>query len=317
MRRKFDRVQRAENEFDVIVAGAGIAGLTAALTAARLGRKTMVLAGNLLGGQLLSIETVDGFPGFPDGIPGYDLCPIAQEQAQNAGAEFLQTTIDGLTREGDGWKVETGEGVLAGRAVIVATGAALKHLGVPGEEAFSGKGVSHCATCDGPFFKSKVTVVVGGGDSALQEALTLAQFSAKTIIVNRAPQLTGQAVYRQRVADNATIEVRNDATVTEILGNGSVSGVRITSGGATSDLLVAGVFVYIGLKPEAEFLARVLTLDGDGAVPTDRAMRTSLAGICAAGTVRSGAAGRAAASAGDGSVAAVTIDRYLSDGTWS
>ncbi len=317
MRRKFDGVQRVENEFDVIVAGAGIAGLTAALTAARLGRKTMVLAGNLLGGQLLSIETVDGFPGFPDGIPGYDLCPIAQEQAQNAGAEFLQTTIDGLTREGDGWKVATGEGDLTARAVIVATGAALKHLGVPGEEAFSGKGVSHCATCDGPFFKSKDTVVVGGGDSALQEALTLAQFAAKTIIVNRAPQLTGQALYRQRVADNATIEVRNDATVTEILGNGSVSSVRIASGGATSDLPVAGVFVYIGLAPEAEFLAGVLTLDTDGAVPTDSAMRTSLPGICAAGTVRAGAAGRAAASAGDGSVAAITIDRYLSDGTWS
>ncbi len=316
MRRKFGRVQ-AENEFDVIVAGAGIAGLTAALTAARLGRKTMVLAGNLLGGQLLSIETVDGFPGFPDGIPGYDLCPIAQEQAQNAGAEFLQTTIDGLTREGDGWKVATGEGELIARAVIVATGAALKHLGVPGEEAFSGKGVSHCATCDGPFFKSKDTVVVGGGDSALQEALTLAQFAAKTIIVNRAPQLTGQALYRQRVADNAMIEVRNDAMVTEILGNGSVSGVRIASGGATSDLPVAGVFVYIGLKPEAEFLAGVLTLDGEGAVPTDSAMRTSLPGICAAGTVRAGSAGRAAASAGDGSVAAITIDRFLSDGTWS
>jgi thioredoxin reductase (NADPH) len=304
-------------DFEVIVAGAGIAGLTAALTAARLGRKTMVLAGNLLGGQLLSIETVDGFPGFPDGIPGYDLCPIAQEQAQNAGAEFLQTTIEGLTREGDGWKVATGEGDLTARAVIVATGAALKHLGVPGEDALGGKGVSHCATCDGPFYKSKIAAVVGGGDSALQEALTLAQFTAKTIIVNRAPELTGQAVYRERVAENPTIEVRNDATVTEILGERSVSGVRVAAGGATSDLPVDGVFVYIGLKPEAEFLTGTLTLDANGAIPTDSAMRTSLTGVCAAGTVRTGAAGRAAASAGDGSVAAITIDRYLSDGAWS
>jgi thioredoxin reductase (NADPH) len=304
------------DDFDVIVAGAGIAGLTAALTSARLGRKTMVLAGNLLGGQLLSIETVDGFPGFPDGIPGYDLCPIVQEQAENAGAEFLQTTIDGLTREGEGWKVTTGEGDLTARAVIVATGAALKRLGVPGEEAFAGKGVSHCATCDGPFYKNKIAAVVGGGDSALQEALTLAQFAAKTIIVNHAPELTGQAVYRQRVAENSTIEVRNGATVSEILGNGSVSAVRVASGGASSDMPVDGVFVYIGLKPEAEFLAAALTLDGDGAVPTDSAMRTSLTGVCAAGTVRAGAAGRAAASAGDGSVAAITIDRYLSGGEW-
>ncbi len=306
----------AEPDFEVIVAGAGIAGLTAALTAARLGRKTLVLAGGLLGGQLLSIETVDGFPGFPDGIPGYDLCPIAQEQAQNAGAEFLQTTIDGLTRDGDVWRVATGEGDLTARAVIIATGAALKHLGVPGEDAFSGKGVSHCATCDGPFVKNKIAAVVGGGDSALQEALTLAQFAAKTIIVNRAPELTGQAAYKVRVAENPTIEVRNDATVTEILGKGSVSAVRVASAGATSDVAVNGVFVYIGLKPEAEFLASVLALDAGGAIPTDGAMRTSLPGICAAGTVRSGSAGRSAASAGDGSVAAITIDRFLNGGTW-
>jgi thioredoxin reductase (NADPH) len=304
------------HDFEVIVAGAGIAGLTAALTAARLGRKTMVLSGALLGGQLLSIQTVDGFPGFPEGIPGYDLCPIAQEQAQNAGAEFSQTTIEGLTRDGDGWKVATGEGDMTARAVIIATGAALKHLGVPGEEEFSGKGVSHCATCDGPFLKNKIAAVVGGGDSALQEALTLAQFAAKTIIVNRAPELTGQAGYRHLVAANPTIEVRNGATVAEILGNGSVSAVRVARGGATSDIQVDGVFVYIGLKPEANFLGANVTLGADGAIPTDSAMRTSLKGVCAAGMVRAGAAGRAAASAGDGSVAAISVDRYLTDGNW-
>jgi thioredoxin reductase (NADPH) len=304
------------HDFEVIVAGAGIAGLTAALTAARLGRKTMVLSGALLGGQLLSIQTVDGFPGFPEGIPGYDLCPIAQEQAQNAGAEFSQTTIEALTRDGDGWKVVTGEGDMTARAVIIATGAALKHLGVPGEEEFSGKGVSHCATCDGPFLKNKIAAVVGGGDSALQEALTLAQFAAKTIIVNRAPELTGQAGYRHLVAANPTIEVRNGATVAEILGNGSVSAVRVARGGATSDIQVDGVFVYIGLKPEANFLGANVTLGADGAIPTDSAMRTSLKGVCAAGMVRAGAAGRAAASAGDGSVAAISVDRYLTDGNW-
>ena len=303
-------------DYDVIVAGAGIAGLTAALTAARLGRKTMVLSGAMLGGQLLSIQTVDGFPGFPEGIPGYDLLPIAQEQAQTAGAEFAMTTMDGLTPDGDGWKVATGEGDMSARAVIVATGAVLKHLGVPGEEAFTGKGVSHCATCDGPFLKNKIAAVVGGGDSALQEALTLAQFAAKTIIVNRAAELTGQAGYRQLVAENATIEVRNDATVAEILGNGTVSAVRVVTGGATSDVPVDGVFVYVGLEPEANFLGACLTLDADGAIPTDGAMRTSLKGVCAAGMVRVGAAGRAAASAGDGSVAAISIDRYLNDGHW-
>jgi len=303
-------------DFEVIIAGAGIAGLTAALTAARLGRKTMVLGGDLLGGQLLSIETVDGFPGFPDGIPGYDLCPIAQEQAQNAGAEFLQTTLNALTRDGDGWKVATGEGELSARALIIATGAALKRLGVPGEQEFTNKGVSHCATCDGPFLKNKTAAVVGGGDSALQEALTLAQFAAKTIIVNRAAELTGQAGYRQRIAENPTIEVRNGTMVVEILGDGKVSAVRVEGDGTISEVPVEGVFVYIGLNPEAAFLAAHLTLGADGAIPTDSAMRTTLQGICAAGMVRAGAAGRAAASAGDGSVAAISVDRYLTDGTW-
>ena len=303
-------------DFEVIVAGAGIAGLTAALTAARLGRKTMVLSGALLGGQLLNIQTVDGFPGFPEGIPGYDLCPIAQEQAQTAGAEFAMTTLDGVTPDGDGWKIATGEGDMTARAVIVATGAALKPLEVPGEEEFTGKGVSHCATCDGPFYKNKVVAVAGGGDSALQEALTLAQFAAKTIIVNRAAELTGQAGYRQLVAENATIEVRNGATVAAILGNGAVSAVRVADGGGTTDVVVDGVFVYIGLTPEAEFLRGQMVLDADGAIPTDAAMRTTLRGVCAAGTVRAGAAGRAAASAGDGSVAAITVDRYLHDGHW-
>lgn len=304
------------HDFDVIVAGAGIAGLTAALTTARLGRKTMVLSGDMLGGQLLSIERVDGFPGFPEGIPGYDLCPIAQEQAMNAGAEFAQTNVESLAREGDGWKVTTGEGDMTARAIIIATGAALKHLDVPGEARFTGKGVSHCATCDGPFLKNKVAAVIGGGDSALQEALTLAQFAAKTIIVNKAPELTGQASYRHLIAENSAIEVRNGATVEEILGEATVSAVRVSGGDGTSDLNVDGVFVYIGLKPEAAFLAGNLTLGAGGAIPTDGAMRTSLKGICAAGTVRVGAAGRAAASAGDGTVAAISVDRYLVDGDW-
>ncbi len=305
------------HDFEVVVAGAGIAGLTAALTAARLGRKTMVLSGVMLGGQLLSIQTVDGFPGFPEGIPGYDLCPLAQEQAQSAGAEFTMTTMDGLSADGDDWKIATGEGELRTRAVIVATGAQLKHLGVPGEDEFTGKGVSHCATCDGPFLKDKIAAVVGGGDSALQEALTLAQFAAKTIVVNRAAELTGQAGYRQLVAAHPAIEVRNGSTVAAILGDDSVSGLRVASNGETADVAVDGVFVYVGLRPDTDFLGTVLPLDASGAIPTDAAMRTSLRGVCAAGMVRAGAAGRAAASAGDGSVAAISIDRYLNDGTWA
>ena len=304
------------HDYDVIVAGSGIAGLTAALTCARLGRKTMVVAGDVLGGQLLSIEKVEGYPGFPEGIPGYDLCPIAQEQAMSAGAEFSQTNVESISPEGDGWKVTTGEGEMTARAIIIATGTALKHLDVPGEEKFTGNGVSHCATCDGPLLKNKVAVVVGGGDSAMQEALTLSQFVSQVVMINKAGELTGQASYRQLVGENSKIEVRNNATVAEILGEAAVSAVRVQNGGATSDVPANGVFVFVGLKPETGFLDGFVKLVADGGVETDGAMRTKLKGIAAAGTVRAGAAGRAASAAGDGSLAAITVDRYLADGNW-
>jgi len=305
-----------DQSYDIVVAGAGIAGLTAALTAARLGRKTLVLSGDVLGGQLLSIEKVDGYPGFPDGVPGYDLCPIAQEQAMTAGAEFESAEITGLEPSGDGIKISTTVGDVSARAVIVATGANLKHLGVPGEDRLEGKGVSHCATCDGPLLKGKVAAIVGGGDSALQEALTLAEFTSKTIILNNADSLTGQQAYRERVESNAKIEVRNNTTVEEILGDTAVTGLKLKSSGGESQIESAGVFVYIGLEPASGFLNGKVKVDAKGAVPTDGQMRTELRGVFAAGTIRAGAQGRAAASAGDGATAAIAADQYLRDGQW-
>jgi thioredoxin reductase (NADPH) len=306
------------HDFDIVVAGGGIAGLTAALTAARLGRRTHVLTGDVLGGQLISIEKIDGYPGFPDGIPGYDLCPIAQEQAAAAGAEFASTELKSLAPDADGWKLTTGDDNFSARGVIIATGAALKHLGVPGEDRLHGKGVSHCATCDGPLMRNKIVAVAGGGDSALQEALTLAQFVSKVIVLERGPALSGQKAYRDRVAAESKIEVRTNATVEEVLGDAALTGLRIRdmSAGTTSELEVGGLFVYIGLAPSGAVLNGRLALDAAGAVPTDGLMRTELKGICAAGTVRTGAIGRAASSAGDGAMAAMTLSRYLDDGTW-
>ena len=304
-------------EFDIIVAGAGIAGLSAALTAARLGRRTMVLSGDVPGGQLLNIEKIDGYPGFPDGVPGYDLCPIAQEQAQNAGAEFSATTITGLTADGDGWSVATGDGVLTARGVVLATGAQFKPLGVPGEERLKGKGVSECATCDGPLLKSKVVAVVGGGDSAMQEALTLANFASKVVMLHLGDALAGQGVYRDAVTGNGKIELRPNSTVAEILGDEVVTGVRVKSGdGGTAELAVSAVFPFIGLHPSTAFLDGGLALDNAGAILTDAAMRTRLKGVCAAGAVRAGTPGRAAGAAGEGASAAIALDRYLTDGAW-
>lgn len=305
-------------EFDVVIAGCGIAGLSAALTSARRGRKTLVLAGDMLGGQLLSIAKIDGYPGFPEGIPGYDLCPMTQEQAVAAGAEFAATELQHLDAQDGRWHIVAGDGeAYVARGIVIATGAGLKALGVPGEERLSGKGVSHCASCDAPLLRGRTAIVVGGGDSAAQEALTLAEFAAKVIILQRGATLTAQQAYRDLVTAQPKIELRCNTIVEEILGDTNVTGARIRdASGTTANLDSAGVFVYIGLQPNNAVLNGRIALDQEGRVPTDGWMRTGLRGVCAAGAVRSGWLGRAAISAGDGATAALAIDRFLSDGAW-
>ncbi len=304
--------------YDIVVAGGGIAGMTAGMAAAQLGRRTLVLTGDVIGGQLLSIEKVEGIPGHPDGIPGYDLCPMAQEQAAAAGAEFAPAVLQGFQQQGEMWRLVTSDSEFSARAVIIATGSSLKELGIPGEARLHGKGVSHCATCDGPLLRNRVAAVVGGGDSAMQEALTLAPFAQRVMLINRGAALTGQAAYRGRIAANTKIDVRHSTTVEEVLGEATVSGIRIRDGvsNATTDVECAGLFVYVGLAPNVGPLNGLMALDDTSHVPVDQDMRTTLAGIFAAGTVRSGSPGRAVSSAGDGASAAIAADRYLADGIW-
>lgn len=304
--------------YDVLIAGGGVAGLTAGLTSARAGRTTRVLTSAVLGGHLVSIERIDGYPGFPDGVPGYDLCPIIQEQAAGAGAEFSATTATGLHADDGRWRVTTGDGDVRARAIVVASGTTLKTLGIPGEEQLRGKGVSHCASCDAPLLRNRVVGVVGGGDSALQEALTLAQHAARVIILHRGTAFSAQAAYVQQVKDNPKIEVRFGTVVEEAVGDGGLKSVRArsVSDGKTDELELSGLFIYVGLAPATAWLDGVVALDASGRIPVDGEMRSSLPGLLAAGTVRAGSAGRAASAAGDGAVAALGADRYLRDGTW-
>jgi len=284
------------DELDVLVAGGGIAGLTAGLTAARLGLRTQVLTGGPTGGLLLSIEQIEGYPGFPDGVPGYELCPIAQEMAEAAGAEFSFAEASSLERADGGWQVAADDGTYFTRAVIVATGARMKELGVPGEEKLRGRGVSHCASCDAPLLRDKVAVVVGGGDSALQEALTLAGSVARVTVLQLGDELTAQETYRRRVEEHERIEVRLGVTVEEILGDENVTGVRTSDGELDAD----AVFPFVGLEPNLDWL---------GEQPLDAP------GLFAAGIVRPGAVGRAAAAAGDGAAAALSAHGYLTEAT--
>lgn len=307
-----------DTEFDVVIAGGGIAGLTAAVTAAHLGRRTLVLTGDVPGGQLMSIEKIDGYPGFPEGVPGYDLCPMLQDQAAAAGAEFMMTGLERLDAQDGLWRVTTGEGDILARAVIVATGSSLKKLDVPGEQRLTGNGVSQCASCDAPLLRDRIVAVVGGGDSAMQEALTLAAFASKVIILHRGDALTGQACYRDRVTAHQKIDIHFDTAVTEILGEAKVTGLRTRKSrdGAVADLEIAAIFAYVGLQPNTAVLQDSLSLDLAGRIPTDSWMRSKLAGVCAAGIVRSQSPCRAVSAAGDGASAAVTVDRYLMDGSW-
>jgi thioredoxin reductase (NADPH) len=305
------------SDYDVVIAGGGVAGLTAGLTLARVGRKTRVLTGAALGGHLVSIERIDGYPGFPEGVPGYDLCPIIQEQAVNAGAEFDAAEAAALSAESGGWRVATGQADLRARAVVIATGTTLKTLGIPGEEQFRGKGVSHCASCDAPLLRNRTVGVVGGGDSALQEALTLAQHAARVVILHRGTAFSAQAAYVQQVNNHPKIETRFRTVVEEALGDGGLKSVRTrsVSDGKTDELELAGLFVYVGLAPVTSWLGDVVALDASGRVAVDGEMRSSVPGLFAAGTVRAGSAGRAASAAGDGALAALSADRYVREGS--
>jgi len=308
----------SDAEYDVVIAGGGVAGLSAGLTSARAGRKTHVLTGPALGGLLISIERIDGYPGFPDGVPGYDLGPIIQEQAVAAGAAFSAMEAISLHSDGERWCVTTGQGDVFARAVVIATGTTLKTLGIPGEEQLRGKGVSHCASCDAPLLRGRIVGVVGGGDSALQEALTLAQHAARVLIIHRSTAFTAQAAYIQQVRENPKIEVRFSTVVEEAVGNGALTGVRTrhVNDGKTEHVELAGLFVYVGLAPATAWLDGVVALEASGRIAVDGELRTNQRGVFAAGTVRAGSVGRAASAAGDGAAVALSVDRYLKDGRW-
>jgi len=298
-------------EHDVIIIGSGLAGLTAGLFSARQGLSTLVFESNIPGGHLISIEKIEDFPGFPDGVSGYEICPNLQRQASDNGAEFQRIEVLRLEAGNQTWSVVTEEASYQAKAVIVATGSTLKHLGVPGEEKLMGRGVSHCASCDGPMYNGQTVGVVGGGDSALQEALTLANYADKVLLFHQEDSFAAQQTYVQRVLDNSKITPRYQTVVEEILGDEVVTGVRVRQSGETIQVEFTGIFIYVGLQPNTVLLRDLVKLTDTGHVPTDNWMKTAGTGLYAVGDIRQDSARQAITSAGDGATAAIAACRYI------
>ena len=300
---------------NVIIVGSGPAGYTAALYAARAQLKPLVIEGVQSGGALMTTTEVENFSGFPDGVMGPDLMDSMRKQAERFGAELLTDDATRLDLAGDIKRVYVGDTEYRAHAVILATGSAWRPLNVPGEQALLGHGVSSCATCDGFFFRNHNIVVVGGGDSAVEEASFLTRFAQSVTIVHRRDELRASKIMAERALSNPKITMRWNSVITEILeDDGKVGGVRLrdTVTGEQSTLDVTGVFVAIGHDPRSELFVGQIDLDADGYVIVDSpGTRTSLPGVFAAGDVVDRTYRQAVTAAGTGCAAALDAERYL------
>jgi thioredoxin reductase (NADPH) len=297
-------------EFDVVIVGAGVAGLTAAMVAARHGLKVVVVDQIGVGGRISTAERIENFPGFPQGLAGHELGPLLHEQAESAGASFVLDTVTAIA-PGERHIVRGATETFRAGAIIIAAGSSPRSLGIAGEERLRGRGVSHCASCDGPFFKGQEVGIVGGGDAALDEALVLAEHASRVTVFHRGLTLRAQHALIERAGGK--ISVMLNTVVEEILGEDAVASVRLreVTSGATRAQALKALFVQVGAEPNTTFLRGVLALDPMGHIETDAMMRTSVAGIFAAGDIRKSSVAQLAAVAGDGATAAIAAFRYL------
>ena len=300
----------------VIIIGSGPAGYTAAIYAARANLEPLVIASSVeAGGELMNTTEVENFPGFPEGIQGPELMAKMQEQAEKFGAEVVYDDVVSLDLDGDVKRVTLGSGAShEAESVVFATGSAPRKIGIEGESRLSGRGVSYCATCDGFFFRERTIAVVGGGDSAMEEATFLTKFASKVYVIHRREELRASKIMQERAFKNDKIEFVWNSEVVDILGEDAVSGVVLEStvDGSRRELALDGIFVAIGYDPRVHLVHGKLDLTEAGTVWVDgRSSRTSVPGVFAAGDVIDPTYRQAVTAAGSGTVAALDVEHYL------
>lgn len=305
--------------YDLVIIGGGPAGLTAGLYGARAGLKTLLLEGASSVSQITVTDLIENYPGIPEGINGFDLIEKYKQQALQFGMVLANGDVESIVRSqwGDveGWVIGAGDRHYEALAVIVATGAHWRRLGVPGEEAFIGKGVSFCATCDGPFFRNREVVVVGGGNTAVQEAIFLTHFASKVTVVHRRNRLRASGVLPQRAFANPKIDFAWNALVDEIIGTEGVQSIRIRDVNTAETRVVPaeGIFIFVGLIPNTEFVRGLVELDQGGHILVDADMRTSAKGIFAGGDCTRKLLRQVVTACGDGATAAYAAQLYVED----
>lgn len=306
------------NEYDVLIVGGGLAGLTAGIYASRYGLHTAIIEQMMGGAQIINLEKIENFPGFPEGISGAELGPAAQEQAMDSGAEFIMAEANNVSNDGDYKVVHSDAGDYRAKTVIMAAGSSLRKMGIPGEDEFYGRGVSHCATCDGPMFMGETVGVVGGGDSAADEALTLTEYAGKVVLFHRRDEFRAQKVLQDRLIRNPKVEIVWNALVQEIIGEDTVSGVQIRNHitNLEETIGLTGMFVYVGLEPNSALVNGVAKTDNSGHVQVNLSMETSLPGLYAVGDIRQNSASQLVTAAGDGATAAISAFQYIKNKRW-
>ena len=307
--------KETEKPYDVIIIGGGPAGLTAGLYTSRARLHTLLIELGLLGGQMTTTEMIENYPGFPQGVMGEELSRLMEEQARRFGLEIINQEIAEVKVDEELKRVRTSEATYSCKALIVCTGAEYRRLGIPGEKEFTGRGVSFCATCDGAFFRDNRVVVVGGGDSALTEAIFLTRFVKELIIIHRRDALRATKIYQERAFANPKIKFLWDSVPGEIKGDQVVKSivVRNVKSGEVRELETDGVFLFVGLVPRTPFLKGRVELDEAGYVVTDPNGKTSVKGVFAAGDCTKKLLRQVATAVGDGATAAFAAEKYIEE----